>query len=167
MRSFPCSRTWTWPRTTYCLSARKAATCVAGTIDQAFAAALSQIGPASSWVSQTCRVLDVPGEAMARLDICVNEVLANILSHGGAGALAAPIRLQLSVARDHEHGAATLTIRDQGIPFDSTCCVVRPVAVSLADAQPGGLGVVMLRANGLQVNHCWFRGKATKTFTSH
>jgi anti-sigma regulatory factor (Ser/Thr protein kinase) len=36
---------------------------------------------------------------------------------------------------------------DRGVPFDATRCQVRPAAGTLADAQPGGLGVVMLRAN--------------------
>lgn len=136
-----------------------AATCTAATVEHAFAAELSQIGPASSWVSHACKRLDVAEEAVARLDICVNEVLANILSHGGAGALAAPIRLYLCVERGLEDGAATLTISDRGVPFDATRCQVRPAAGTLADAQPGGLGVVMLRANADDLAYSYHEGE--------
>jgi serine/threonine-protein kinase RsbW len=136
-----------------------AATDTAATVEYAFAATLSQIAPASNWVSQACRALCVAEEAIARLDICVNEVVANILSHGGAGALAAPIRMQLSVERDLEDGSATLTISDQGIPFDTSRCAVRPAATTLADAQPGGLGVIMLRANADDLAYSYHEGE--------
>ena len=135
------------------------ATGTAATVEYAFAAALPQIGPASSWVSQACRALGVTEEAIARLDICVNEVVANILSHGGAGAQAAPIRMQLSVERDLEGGAAALTISDQGVPFDATHCAVRAAAGTLADAQPGGLGVIMLRANADDLSYSYHEGE--------
>lgn len=136
-----------------------AATGTAATVEHAFVATLSQIAPASNWVSQACRALDVPEEAIARLDVCVNEVVANILSHGGAGALAAPIRLHLSVEPGPVEGTATLTIIDRGIPFDASRCAVRPAAATLADAQPGGLGVIMLRANADDLAYSYHQGE--------
>ncbi len=124
-----------------------AATGTAQTVEHTFAARVEQIGPAASWLSQVCKELEVSEEAIARLDICVNEVLANILSHGGPGVLAAPVRMQLCVEQGLEDCAAKLTISDSGIPFDATRSAVRPPPKSLAEAQPGGLGVIMLRAN--------------------
>jgi anti-sigma regulatory factor (Ser/Thr protein kinase) len=136
-----------------------AATGTTATVEHAFAAALPQIGPASSWVSQVCRALGVAEEAIARLDICMNEVVANILSHGGAGALAAPIRLHLSVEPGLVEGVATLTVSDHGVPFDASRCPVRAAATTLADAQPGGLGVVMLRANADDLAYSYHDGE--------
>ena len=136
-----------------------AATSTAATVEHAFAAAMSQIGPASSWVSQACRALDVPEEAIARLDICVNEVVANILSHGGTEALAAPIHMHLCVDARLDPRVATLTISDRGVPFDATRCSVPPPATSLAEAQPGGLGVIMLRANADDLVYSYHDGE--------
>jgi|JI10StandDraft_1071094.scaffolds.fasta_scaffold04816_3 serine/threonine-protein kinase RsbW len=136
-----------------------AATGTASTVEHAFAASVSQIEPAASWVSQACKGLEVSEDAIGRLDICVNEVLANILSHGGSGALAAPIRMQLCVEQGLEDGAATLTISDSGVPFDATRCAVRPAAGTLADAQPGGLGVIMLRANADDLLYSYHEGE--------
>lgn len=131
----------------------------ASTIQYAFAASVSQIGPAANWVSQACKGLEVSEEAIARLDICVNEVLANILSHGGPGVLAAPVRIQLCVEQGLEGCAATITISDSGVPFDATLSAVRPPASSLADAQPGGLGVIMLRANADDLLYSYHAGE--------
>lgn len=79
---------------------------------------------ASAWLDRACRERKVPADRIARLDACVNEVLANIITHGGAKALSMPIDLHLEVRRDEGGGIATMTVSDAGTAFDpwNSCC---------------------------------------------
>ena len=80
-----------------------------------------------------------------RLEICLNEVLANVLAYGGSAALAAPIGLQLEVLWAAECGEASLTVSDSGFAFNPLAVKMPPRPPSLAEARAGGLGLVMIR----------------------
>ena len=101
---------------------------------------------ASTWLAKSAMALDVPCRDVDRLDICLNEILANIISHGASGSPRPPIQLFLQVDRDVAGGMATVTVSDQGAVFNATLAPVRPQATSLADAEPGGLGLMMVRS---------------------
>jgi anti-sigma regulatory factor (Ser/Thr protein kinase) len=101
---------------------------------------------ASAWLEQACRERKVPADRIARLDACVNEVLANIITHGGARALSLPIGLHLEVRHDHDGSTATVTVSDGGAAFDPVAFSLPPRPATLADAEPGGLGLVMIRS---------------------
>ena len=60
-----------------------------------------------------CRALALPADDAARLSILVEELLANIVEHGG---LAADGTIRLSVHR--EERGLRLVLRDSGQPFD-------------------------------------------------
>ena len=64
---------------------------------------------ASEWLSATCLQYDIPVTQAQRLEICLNEVLANVLAYGGSAALVAPIRLQLEVVCTAEAGDARIS----------------------------------------------------------
>jgi hypothetical protein len=64
----------------------------------------SQFRLASGWLGQTGRKLGIPAEQIARLYVCLHEVLANVLDHGGASARSTPIGLRLQ-------GGAIRTVR--------------------------------------------------------
>ncbi len=113
----------------------------------AFSAESSSVAVASQWLQDVCRENGVPQEALERLDICLNEVLANIVSHGGPNTRSHPLELELVFRELTSASAADLTISDMGFAFDPTLALPRPLTVSLADAQPGGLGIIMLRNN--------------------
>jgi anti-sigma regulatory factor (Ser/Thr protein kinase) len=99
---------------------------------------------ASEWLEQACGELDVPAEQVLRLDLCLNEVLANIIAHGGPSARAAPVILSLDAGSDGGESYATLSLADAGTPFNPLMVNARPQARTLADATPGGLGLTMI-----------------------
>lgn len=113
----------------------------------AFSAERSSVAGASQWLQDICREGGVPQEALDRLDICLNEVMANIVSHGGTGVKSHPLRLELVFREFDSSPAADLTISDAGVVFDPTVTRLRPLSASLEEAQPGGLGIIMLRDN--------------------
>lgn len=107
-----------------------------------------EVRRATAWLHAEGQARAVPDEVLARLDICLHEALANVLDHGGLPA-AACITLLLRVQDSH----AMLTLCDGGLPFDPTLARQAPFTSMLEQTQPGGLGLVMLRANAGQLDY--------------
>lgn len=135
---------------------------------EAFVAERSSVARASQWLREVCQNNGVPKGALDRLDICLNEVLANIVGHGGSDIKSHPLRLELVFRAFDSSVMADLTIWDAGVVFDPTVAQPRPRSASLDEAQPGGLGILMLqenadklayrRVNGLNrlsISVCW------------
>lgn len=108
---------------------------------------------ASAWLEECCGKQAVPAEQIARLDLCLNEALANVLKHGGAGAGRSGIRLGLGLSASDGVSTARLEVTDAGVPFNPLEHVVRPPPASLDDAEPGGLGIAMLRIHADQLDY--------------
>lgn len=108
---------------------------------------------ASNWLKRQASESGIPAEHFARLDHCLDEALANIIMHGGSGARAKPVMLQLDVRRDGGDCAARLTVSDAGMAFDPTTVAEKPRAASIEEAEPGGLGLVMMRANADELSY--------------
>ncbi|MBK9441903.1 MAG: ATP-binding protein [Comamonadaceae bacterium] len=102
---------------------------------------------ASQWLAKSASDFEVPVSELDRLDLCLNEVLANIISHG-LGSEAKPlVHVVLQVEHDDDGtSVATVTVSDAGPAFDITLAGDHCRPASLADAQPGGLGLLMIRS---------------------
>lgn len=88
----------------------------------------------------------VPADQIDRLEICLNEVLANLLEHGGAEASGEPILLRLHAITPDAGAGVRLVISDAGVPFDPVVASDKPLPASLSEASPGGLGLRLVRA---------------------
>ena len=120
---------------------------------------------ASEWLEQTGKMLAIPPAALLRLEVCLNEALANVMAHGGTAALAAPVQLHLHAATAVAGGAAGLTILDAGIAFDPVAAIPGARPGSLMDAEPGGLGLVMMRQSADQLSYRYHAGLNELTCT--
>jgi anti-sigma regulatory factor (Ser/Thr protein kinase) len=98
---------------------------------------------ASNWLAEAARSRSIPEQLIERLDLCLNEALANVLSYGGPTARAEAIRLSIQKTADHE---AVVAVEDAGIPFDPTAAEAKPRASSLATAEIGGHGLLIIRS---------------------
>lgn len=116
-------------------------------------ASASDTRTAAEWMLRTLAQAGVPESASSRLDICLAEVLANLLSHAGLQPDRDAIELTLAVPPDAAGKSATLTVRDGGLAFDPTHATPRPRPTSLQDAVPGGLGLVMIRSNADDIQY--------------
>jgi len=105
----------------------------------------AEVRRASEWLVAACRQRDVPPARVERLVLCLNEVLANVITHGGRRALVAPIRLRLEVGFDRDCRKASVTVSDAGLAFDPLSVPKKALPKSLAEASPGGLGLVVIR----------------------
>jgi serine/threonine-protein kinase RsbW len=110
----------------------------------AIAASGAEVRRAAEWLVANCRQHDVPQAQMDRLELCLHEALANVITHGGENAAAAPIRMRLEVTRDPQCSAC-VTVIDAGEAFDPSSVPERISPATLAETEPGGLGLVMIR----------------------
>jgi len=110
-------------------------------------AQLSVLRQVSAWLESQAIAWCIPDDVLPRLDLCLNEVIANCVTHGGPEVRDAPLTLQLSIASSHDQTLVTLSVADSGQAFDPTSAAPKARPASLADATPGGLGLVMMRQN--------------------
>lgn len=101
---------------------------------------------ASEWLAQCCGKFGVPDDQCVRLDLCLNEIMANVISHGDPLGQKPRLLLDLAVIHNDEQGEATLTLSDSGMAFNPIDAQHKPRPATLDDASPGGLGLVMLKA---------------------
>ena len=115
----------------------------------------AEVRRASEWLDTICRQRDVPKAPVERLVLCLNEVLANVIAHGGGTALSSPIRLLLEIRLDPDGSKAGVTVSDAGMAFDPLSVPKKILPKTLAEAAPGGLGLVMIRrcADWLDYRH--------------
>lgn len=105
----------------------------------------AEFGRASDWIGLACRSRDVPQALADRLILCLHEVLANIVTHGGPSAASAPVRLLLEVGSEGGCRKASVTVSDAGSAFDPTSAPQPAMPKTLDEALPGGRGLVIMR----------------------
>ena len=108
-------------------------------------AQLSVLRRVSTWLNSHATEWSVPETLIPRIDLCLNEVVANCVTHGGPAVTDRPLTIELSMASSHDQTLVTLSITDSGRAFDPTSVAPKARALSLSDATPGGLGLVMMR----------------------
>lgn len=105
-------------------------------------ATASEVRRASDWLALQGALRGVPQEQIGRLDLCLNEALANVIDHAYAHGAHKPIDLVLEVG----NAQAAVTVTDEGPAFDTTSAPTPDRPRSLAEAEPGGLGLLMIRS---------------------
>ncbi|HUO44492.1 MAG TPA: ATP-binding protein [Burkholderiales bacterium] len=132
--------------------------------DLSIGANTDELRRASSWLGEFARQHDIPSEQIWRLDLCLNEALANIIAYGGAGASSSAIHLHLGVRRGPHQAEAVITVVDAGAAFNPLSAVQKQKPATLADAEPGGLGLPMLHAFSDSLNYRYSDGHNRLTF---
>lgn len=106
----------------------------------------AEVRRAADWLERSARDLGVPPAQIERLDLCLQEALANVISHSGVSAHET-VGLRLDVRQLQGGHEASVTITDSGYPFDATIAKSKAPPATLADAEPGGLGLLLMRSN--------------------
>jgi serine/threonine-protein kinase RsbW len=105
----------------------------------------AEVRRASEWLEASCRQRNVPQLLVERLSLCLHEALANVITHGGASARAAPIEVVLEVKLGAGTIEASVTVSDAGRAFDPLSVPQKAPPRTLDEALPGGLGLAMIR----------------------
>jgi len=106
----------------------------------------SEMGRASEWLETLCLQHGVPPEQVARLLLCLDEAIANVLDHGGPTALEHPIGLVFETGGSPKAGTASVTVSDAGPPFDPVAAPDKALPDTLEEASHRGRGLQMIRA---------------------
>lgn len=104
-----------------------------------------EVRRSSLWLTSSCHERGVPAVQTGRLELCLNEVLANLIDHGQVDSQAAPVVLALQVSETDGTGMATLTVIDACAPFDPLLHQSGLPPRTLQEAEPGGLGLLLLK----------------------
>lgn len=106
----------------------------------------SEVRRATKWLVKSGADHGIPPSQVERLDLCVQEALANVIFHSGIASNDS-VGLRLDVIHRESCHEASVTITDTGCLFDATQAIPRQIPATLAEAEPGGLGLVMMRNN--------------------
>lgn len=103
----------------------------------------------SAWLAEIGLSFGVAPEVLFKLDTCANEAVFNIMSYAYEDNENHEISLELSKTDN----GASLTIRDDGKPFDPSTASDIPVADNLSDVRIGGLGIPLIRKLATRCNY--------------
>ncbi|MBI5647571.1 MAG: ATP-binding protein [Ignavibacteriae bacterium] len=104
---------------------------------------------ATAWLNARCDALRASRDARERLDFCLNEVLANIIDHGLDDEHEHRVTVSLDVAAQ----GYTLTLRDDGRPFDVARSDTYTTPQSLQEAGSRGYGLHLVHSLATRVEY--------------
>jgi len=114
---------------------------------------IAAVDDASLWLREVGKAYGLSKGDIFRLDLCVTELVTNIVSYAGTETGAGTIDISASI--DDERVA--MEVRDSGRPFDPLSVAAIVGASTLADAVVGGYGIHLVRsfAHEVRYHRCW------------
>ena len=117
---------------------------------KAFIGTIDDISAAAQWVNTIAADQKFPEQLVFALQVCLEELLTNIVRHGGAkssGDLSEvpvpPLNVEISISTGDQR--VSMTVEDNGKPFDVVNAPAHRIDQPLDEVQPGGLGIQLIR----------------------
>ncbi len=117
---------------------------------KAFTGTLDDISAAAKWLDAIAVEQQFPEQLVFALQVCLEELLTNIVRHGGAessGNLSdvqlPPLNVEITICTSAQ--SVSMTIEDDGKPFDIASAPAQRIDRPLDELQPGGLGIQLVR----------------------
>ena len=117
-----------------------------------FPGTVKGIVEALRWIETLAAVQRFPEELSFDIQVCVEELFANLVRHGGGlwsddpAALAeAQTPILMSILVTVGSGGVTVLLEDNGTPFDVAAAPPKQVDRPLEAARPGGLGIQLIK----------------------
>jgi anti-sigma regulatory factor (Ser/Thr protein kinase) len=120
----------------------------------------SDVRIAAEWLHQITHQFEVPQNKVIALDQCLDEVLMNIVMHGGLSATQSPVQLSFQSFPS----MAEITVSDSGKAFDPVNAPTKAKPLSLEEAEPGGLGLSIIRGLSNRLDYQFKEGRNILTF---
>jgi len=121
---------------------------------------LSRATEVAAFIEAACETWGLDARRAYALQLCAEEIFANIAMHGGGAAT----RVEITLAGDAT--TQRLTFTDTGPAFDPTAASLPPDTLNLEDATVGGRGLLLarrfctgmeyVRRDGLNRLEMWF-----------
>lgn len=103
---------------------------------------LSEIARIPAWLERLASRDGIPERTRFVMDLCLEEVLSNIVRHGHADAPNHPI---LIVYANPRKDMFTLVVEDQGPLFNPLLAHDKPIPLTLEEFSEGGRGIHLLK----------------------
>jgi serine/threonine-protein kinase RsbW len=117
---------------------------------KAFVGTIDDISAAAQWVETIAAEQHFPEELVFALQVCLEELLTNVVRHGGAkssGDLSEvpvpPLNVEITISTGPQR--VSMTVEDNGKPFDVVNAPAHRIDQPLDEVQPGGLGIQLIR----------------------
>ncbi len=117
---------------------------------KAFIGTIDDISAAAQWVDTIAAEQQFPEQLVFALQVCLEELLTNIVRHGGAkssGDLSEvpipPLNVEITISTGAQR--VSMTVEDNGKPFDVVNAPAHRIDQPLDEVQPGGLGIQLIR----------------------
>lgn len=105
-----------------------------------FDGAVQEIGLSLVWLAGIARELDLPADQAYALELCAEELIANVVLHNSG---TPPVHVRLTLAA--EAGRLLFTVEDNGALFDIASAPEKRAEGPLDELVPGGLGVGLIK----------------------
>jgi serine/threonine-protein kinase RsbW len=127
-----------------------------------FSGAIPEIAAAASWIESIAADLDLPGRLVFVMQVCLEELMSNIVRHGGVHSSSTaylPLTdpenpLLISITVDALADRIIMTVEDNGRPFDVAEAAAKRIDQPLEQVQPGGLGIQLLKSFASNLEYC-------------
>jgi len=123
-----------------------------------------ELSSMSAWLHKICENLTVPEVVAKDLDLCANEAVANIILYAYEDHKQHQIKLRLKLKKDQE---LSLTIQDDGNPFDPFKAAISESYDKIGDFQIGGMGIQLMRSLANEYKYCRLNDKNIVTLCFH
>ena len=125
---------------------------------------LMELRSMSEWLQKICENLAVSESVIKDLDLCANEAVANIILYAYEDHEQHQIKMRLELKKNQE---LSLTIQDDGNPFDPFKVVLSESYDKIGDVNIGGLGIQLIRGLADECKYCRLNGKNIVTLCFH
>jgi len=116
-----------------------------------FNGSILEISSAASWIESIASELDLPASQAFAMQVCLEELMSNIVRYGGSPPTPWPQidsknTLSISVTVTSLADRITMTIEDNGRPFDVAQAPGKVIDEPLCKVQLGGLGIHLIKS---------------------
>jgi serine/threonine-protein kinase RsbW len=117
-----------------------------------FPGTMSEIPSAASWVESITTELVVPESQAFAMQVCLEELLSNIVRHGSKMSNSPvpqtdsvkPLEIAITVTARADR--ITMTVEDNGRPFDIAEAPAKAIDRTLERVELGGLGIHLIKS---------------------
>ncbi|HQT38453.1 MAG TPA: ATP-binding protein [Acidocella sp.] len=103
--------------------------------------ALADLSRLYPWLEGAAARLGLPHPLVQKMQVVAEEAVMNVAMHAYAPGSGEAIEIRLSAAS----AVAELAVEDSGPEFNPLMAAEKPRPASLVDAQPGGLGIKLVK----------------------
>jgi len=119
-----------------------------------FSGAIPEIAAAASWIESIAADLGLTGSRAFAMQVCLEELMSNIVRHGGVHSSSKSYWPQIdpanplfiSITVDALADRITMTVEDNGHPFNVAQAPAKRIDQPLEQVQPGGLGIQLIKS---------------------